>query len=124
MPLPYQLAVHVERDDLPGAEPGVNAFAVGDRTRRRKIVLFVDVGEVALRVEAVLPDRLAALPVERGDEEADAVGRLCAHALLAAAEGALAGHRQIRTRRQRRMVARTLRTGAVLRCHEDPVLPD
>ena len=41
MPRPDDASIHVERNDLTVAEPGIDAFTVGDGSRRREVVLLV-----------------------------------------------------------------------------------
>ena len=49
----------IDRGDLPGAEPRVDALAVGDRARRREVVLLVDRRQRSLRPAARTPRRCA-----------------------------------------------------------------
>ena len=45
--LPDRFAVHIERRELSGAEPGVDSLAVGDRAGRGHIAFLMDFGERA-----------------------------------------------------------------------------
>ncbi len=55
MTLPLQSAVQVEGDQLPGREPGIHALAVRHRTRVRQVALLMDLGQLAFRIDLVLP---------------------------------------------------------------------
>ena len=79
MARPDDAALHVERDDLPVAEPGVDALAVGDRRRRGEVVLLVDLGHRPGRLRAVFPQPLAVGAAEGFHDEPD-VARACASA--------------------------------------------
>src|SRR5262245_45233375 len=70
--LPDELALDVERHELPVSEPRVHAAAVGDRARAREVVLLVHLGQLALGRETVLPETAAVRARERLDEELDA----------------------------------------------------
>src|SRR5438477_5478887 len=65
MPLPDQLAFHIQRHKLARGEPGVDHASIGDATRTSHVVHAVDrrhfaVG-VAFGVEDILPDWFAVL---------------------------------------------------------------
>ena len=76
MPLPDSLAVHVERDDLPRAEPGVHHLPVRHGAGARQVVLVVDAGQRSGRFQPVLPQPLAVAAAEGlDDEERAIVGR-------------------------------------------------
>ena len=83
MPLPDHLAVHVERDDLAGAEPRVDHLAVGHRARAREIVLVVHARQRPGGFDAMLPQPPAVGAVERLDDEERAVVGRCAAAASA-----------------------------------------
>ena len=119
VPLPHQLAVHVERDDLARAEPGVDHLPVGDRARRREVVLVVHAGQRARRLEPVFPQALAVGAVEGFDEEEGAV---VAAALRV--ERPLAGGRGVPALHEAGMVARRADAAADLRRHDDAVAAD
>jgi hypothetical protein len=72
---PHDATAHVERHDLTGAEPGEQVLAARDRRRSCKVVLFVEIGKRAARLEPVLPDSTAVRPVDGFDHEDDRVGR-------------------------------------------------
>src|SRR6185436_14595011 len=96
---PYRLAVDVERDDLPGAVPRVDALAVGDRARAGQVVLVVDGGQLALRRRFVVPQPLSGCSIERFDDECHA------GAAGATRQRALARRGGIDALRQRWMIA-------------------
>src|SRR5262245_19247447 len=73
MPLPDNLAVHVERDDLARAEPGVDDLSVRHGAGARQVVLVVDTGQRSGRFQAVLPQSLAVAAAEGFDDEERAV---------------------------------------------------
>ena len=64
IPRPRTLPAEVERNDLPRAEPGVDARAICDGAGRRKVVLLMHCGEGTFRGQCVFPD----LPARRAIE--------------------------------------------------------
>ena len=62
--LPHELSGEIDRRDLAGREPGVDALAVGHRTRRRKVVFLVNRRQRAFGRKLELPGTLAAGPIE------------------------------------------------------------
>src|SRR4029450_13659679 len=71
--LPDDLAGHVERDDLTGAEPRVHHLAVGDRTRTGEVVLVVYAGQRPDRLDTVLPQAASLSAREGFDDELGAI---------------------------------------------------
>src|SRR5687767_14404451 len=119
---PHHAAAHVERDELAGAEPREYLLAVSDDGRGGKVVLLVERGERAARLEPVFPEPSAVAPAERLDDEDDGLGR--ARRRLAASanrpfphyqRGVVAGQRRVRTA--------AVRHPADLRGHDDLIAP-
>ena len=73
MAFPGELAIDVERRKLPVAEPRVDVGAVGDGARRGEIAFLVDIGQVAFRIQVVVPEAASVGCVVRRDTEADPV---------------------------------------------------
>src|SRR5687768_4331626 len=69
MPGPHELAAHVERKELPSAEPRVDASAIRDGTGRREIVLVVYFVEPSFGWNFVFPSLAAIDAVQRRDKE-------------------------------------------------------
>ena len=67
-------ATQVERGDLTGAEPDEETLAVGDGSRTREVVLFVEVREGPPRLDTVFPEAAAVGLVEGFDDEEDRLG--------------------------------------------------
>ena len=103
VPLPDDRAGAIERDDLSGAEPGEHQRAVGDRARRREVVLVVHRRQRAGRLDPSLPDALAVGAAERLDDE-EGLGRIGARRGVHA-ERALALGGGVGALHQARMVA-------------------
>ena len=104
---------------LPGAEPRVDAAPVGDRARRREVVLVVHFGELSFGRQLVFPQLAAIDAIQRGDEERD----LSRDRRGASAERALSGFRWVSALHERRMIARAPRAAPDLRCHEHLIAP-
>ena len=122
VPLPHEAAVHVERNDVPVAEPGVDPLAVGDGRRGGEVVLFVQFRERADGLAAVLPEPRAIAPVERLDDEISGpirrrLGTTSADRLLTVGERSVVA-------REPRMRAGGHRGAAHLRGDDDVVAPD
>ena len=113
---PRRLAGHVERDELAGAVPRIDALAVGDGTGARQVVLVVHRRQLALGRDLMNPQPLARRSIEGFDDESD-VGA------GAARQRRLAGGRGIGALRQRRVPAVTAPAIADLRADEDAVCP-
>jgi hypothetical protein len=120
---PHDATPHVERHDLTGAEPGENVLAVGDGRRSCQVVLFVEPGERAARVEAVFPEATAVGSIERFDDEEDRVDG-AGWFVAPAAYGFFAGDQCGVIARQRRMRAAGERQPTDLRRHKDLIAPD
>src|SRR5262249_61891177 len=73
MAFPGELAIDVERRKLPVAEPRVDVGAVGGGARRGEIAFLVDVGQVAFRIQVVVPEAASIGCAVRRDAEADPV---------------------------------------------------
>ena len=122
------LAVHVERDDLAGAEPRVDHLTVGHRARAREVVLVVDAGQRAGRLDPILPQPRAVGAVERFDDEERAiVGRPARAAASArsplAASAPCASRGWLPARRSRRRSARSTKTRSPATIGDDTPTP-
>ena len=67
--LPDQLSIHVERDKLPVAHPGVDQVPVGDAARAGEVVLDMDARRLPFEREFVLPFELPCQARKRLDDE-------------------------------------------------------
>src|SRR5688572_6584880 len=122
MPRPQQPAVHVERDDLAVAEPGVHTFTVRDGSWRREIVLLVNTRKRSGGLRSILPQAAAVRALERFNHEPHVV---CRVRVCSSAYGLLAiGERRVVPRQLWMRVAGGPRRRADLRCHDYAVSPD
>src|SRR5688572_33506187 len=122
MTLPYELAIHVERDNLSCTEPGVDHLPIADRTGRGEVVLVMNAGQLALRLDAVLPEPAPVGTVEGLDQKLRALLRERSRAR--SAECTLAGVSSVAPLHQSRMIARLPDTRAQLRRDEHPIADD
>ncbi len=117
VPLPQRLALHVEGDDLPGAEPGINPLAIAHRAGAGEVVLVVHRVLRILGRELVLPKQAAGGAIERRHgEHHDRIGggARAAERLLDSLIGS-------GTARQRRVHAALPHAPADLVRHEDAI---
>ena len=113
--LPHEGSPRVDRGDLPGPEPRVDALVVGDGAGGREVVLFVHRRETPFRRQFVFPPLAAGPAIERGDEEHD----LALAARGSGAERALAGLGGVAALHQTRAGADL--AAARLRGHDDEI---
>ncbi len=127
VPRPDDAALHIERQNLAVAEPGVDALAIGQRRRRGQVVLLVELGQQSSGFGSILPQPLAVGPPERLDDEphlapgaAIGSGRFRARS----ADGPLVlGERTVIAGQPRVRLATSQRDAADLRRDEHAVAP-
>jgi hypothetical protein len=89
---PHKLAVHIERHNLAGAEPGINALAIRNGAGGRKVVLFMDNRQVAFGHSHVFPEFPPAGAIKRRHNKRDRGVRVGG---CAVAQWSLAGGRGV-----------------------------
>ena len=127
VPRPDDAALHVERQNLAVAEPGVDALAIGQRRRGGQVVLLVELGQQSSGFGSILPQPLAVGPPERLDDEPHlapgaAVGSVRFRA-RSAYRPLVLGERTVIAGKPRMCLAASQRGAADLRRDEDTVGP-
>ena len=125
MALPHELAVHIEGDELPRSEQGVDQAAVRDGAGAGQVGLPVDCRQLLVGLQSILPELTSVRSMKRRDDEVhpasvsvdrSARGRITERSLQRRVRSGSAD--------QRRMRAWAQHPSADLIGEHDPVAPD
>ena len=125
MALPHELAVHIEGDELPRSEQGVDQVAVRDRAGAGQVSLPVDCRQLLVGLQLILPELTSVRSMKRRDDEVHpasvSVGRGARSRIT---ERSLQRRVRSGSADQRRMRTRAQHPSTDLIREDDPVVPD